>query len=82
MANLITRYEVEVIAHYTSDDIESTSEAEAKDEAIKMFYDESHRASIEDTRITDWWIDCDDCGESRVDDDHECEDTDDVANYY
>jgi len=82
MATLTMRYEIEVIAHYTSEEIEATRASEAREEAIKMFYDESHRASIEDTRITDQWLVCDDCNEERVEDDHECEDADDVANYY
>ena len=49
-----------------------------------MFYDESHRASIEDTRITDQWLVCDDCNEERVEDDHECDEESDVsvADYY
>lgn len=82
MATLTMRYEIEVIAHYTSEEIEATRASEAREEAIKMFYDESHRASIEDTRITDQWLVCDDCNEERVEDDHECEDANDVANYY
>jgi len=46
MSNLSMRYEIEVIAHYTSEDIEAKSAAQAREEAIKMFYDESHRASM------------------------------------
>jgi hypothetical protein len=82
MANLTARYEVLVIAHYTSDEIEARSMREAQEEAIKMFYDESHRASIEDTRVSDEWLVCDDCNEERVEDDHECDEGNDVANYY
>ena len=82
MANLTTRYEVLVIAHYTSDEIEARSMQEAQEEGWREFYDNAHRASIEDTRVTDEWLVCDDCNEERVEDDHECEDSDDVANYY
>ena len=82
MATLSMRYEIEVIAHYTSEDIEAKSAAEAREEATKMFYDESHRASIEDTRITDQWLVCDDCDEERVEDDHECEDSDELSDDY
>ena len=82
MATLSMRYEIEVIAHYTSEDIEAKSAAEAREEATKMFYDESHRASIEDTRITDEWLVCDGCHEERVEDDHECEDSDELSDDY
>jgi hypothetical protein len=82
MANLTARYEVLVIAHYTSDEIEARSMREAQEEGWREFYDNAHRASIEDTRVTDEWLVCDDCNEERVEDDHECEDADDVANYY
>lgn len=77
MSNLITRYEVEVFAHYTSDDLESRTREEAQDEAINAFYDNSHRATIDDTRVTDEWLDCLRCGDTRVDDDHKCEGSDD-----
>ena len=82
MANLTARYEVLVIAHYTSDEIEARSMQEAQEEGWREFYDNAHRASIEDTRVVDEWLVCDDCNEERVEDDHECEDSDDVANYY
>jgi hypothetical protein len=82
MANLSTRYEVLVIAHYTSDEIEARSMQEAQEEGWREFYDNAHRASIEDTRVVDEWLVCDDCNEERVEDDHECEDADDVATYY
>lgn len=84
MSTLSMRYEIEVIAHYTSEEIEAKSAAQAREEATKMFYDESHRASIEDTRITDQWLVCDDCDEERVEDDHECDEESEVsvADYY
>jgi hypothetical protein len=82
MANLTARYEVLVIAHYTSDEIEARNMQEAQEEGWREFYDNAHRASIEDTRVVDEWLVCDDCNEERVEDDHECEDSDDVANYY
>ena len=82
MANLITRYEVKVIAHYFTDDLEASSRSEAEEIAIKEFYDNAHRASIEYTLVDDEWLMCDDCYEERVDDDHECDEENDVANYY
>jgi hypothetical protein len=77
MSNLSKRYEVMVIAHYTSDDIEAQGRQDAEEKATHEFYDNSHRASIEDTRITDEWLVCDDCDEERVEDDHDCEESDD-----
>ena len=72
MATLSTRYEVKVIAHYESDEIEARSMHEAEEQGWREFYDNAHRASIEDTRITDEWLVCDDCTEERVEEDHEC----------
>ena len=85
MSNLITRYEIEVVAHYTTNDIDdANTREEAKDKAITEFYDNSHRATIDDTRVTDEWFDCEDCDEERVEADHECDEESDVSveDYY
>jgi len=84
MATLSTRYEVLVITHYTSEDIGASSRQDAEEQATHEFYDNAHRASIEDTRITDEWLMCDDCDEERVEDDHECDEESDVSveDYY
>ena len=75
MAHITTRYEILVVGHYTSDEIEATSSAQAEEEAITEFYDNAHRTSIYDTRVEDWWLVCEECNEERVDEDHECEDS-------
>ena len=72
MATLSKRYEVLVTAHYTSDEIEAKGRQDAEEQGWREFYDNAHRASIEDTRITDEWLVCDDCTEERVEEDHEC----------
>lgn len=84
MATLSTRYEVLVIAHYTSEEIEAGSGQEAEDKATHEFYDNAYRASIEDTRVNDEWLVCDDCNEERVEYDHECDEESDVSveDYY
>lgn len=82
MSTLSTRYEVKVIAHYTSDEIEARSRHEAEEEGWREFYDNAHRASIEETRIVDEWLVCDGCHEERVEDDHECEDEDELSDDY
>jgi hypothetical protein len=74
-----------VIAHYTSETIEEArTRGEAQEQGWREFYDNAHRASIEDTRITDEWLVCDDCDEERVETDHVCDEESDVsvADYY
>jgi hypothetical protein len=83
MANLIMRYEIEVTAHYTTNDVDDAeNREEAKEKAINEFYDNSHRASIDDTRVVDEWFECLDCGDEHIEDDHECEDEDELSDDY
>jgi hypothetical protein len=73
-ANLIKRYQVKVSAtYYTFTDIEDVNESEAIDLGVEEFYSESHRAEIDNTEIYDEWLYCTECGDEKVEDDHECE---------
>ena len=68
---------MKVIAEYWANieldiDEEKTQE-EIEEMAWREFYDEAHRASIEQVKIeSDEWT-CNDCNESNVSEDHECE---------
>lgn len=72
-ATLKKRYQVKVIAHYYTYDLEATDAQEADVEGVNQFYDESHRAEIYSSEIYDEWLECEDCGEERVEEDHKCE---------
>lgn len=82
MATLSTRYQIKVIAHYITDEIDARDRSEAEELGWKEFYDNAHRASIEYTLVDDEWLVCDDCNEERVEDDHECDEENDVKNYF
>jgi len=72
---LVKRYEVKVIAeyHYDSTDDETvTTDEEAEDAASTAFYDEAYRAEIYSSQIVDEWLDCDECGDDHVEEDHVC----------
>lgn len=72
--SLVKKYQVKVVAtYYTFTDIEDVNESEAIDLGVEEFYSEAHRAEIEKTEIYDEWLYCNDCGDERVDSDHECE---------
>jgi formylmethanofuran dehydrogenase subunit E len=77
MAEIRKTYTVKVVAEYWA-----TIEAEAgqelttseiEDLAATQMYDESHRIEIYSTAIDDEQAECDECGESQVEDDHECD---------
>lgn len=73
-ATLKKRYQVRVVAnYYTWVDIEADNDEQAIDEGIQAFYEEAHRAEIYSADVYDEWLDCDDCGEDHVEEDHVCE---------
>jgi hypothetical protein len=77
MAELYKIYEVKVVAEYWArielNVKEQKTDEEIEEMAWREFYDEAHRASIEETNIEDTNLYCSECEEQNVDDDHECE---------
>lgn len=77
MAELRKTYEVKVVAEYWAtielDTGEDKTEEEIEEMAWREFYDQAHRASIEETKIEDENQICNECNEEYVDEDHECE---------
>ena len=77
MPELRKTYEVKVVAEYWAmielEAGEDKTEEEIEEMAWRDFYDQAHRASIEETKIEDENQICDECAEEYVQDDHECE---------
>lgn len=72
---LVKRYEVKVVAEYyydSTDDDTITTDEEAEDAATVDFYDNVNRAEIYSSQIVDEWLDCDECGDDHVEEDHVC----------
>jgi hypothetical protein len=77
MAEVRKTYTVKVTAEYYAtielEAGEDLTETEIEDLATEQMYDESHRLEVLRADIDDSTADCDECGESSVEDDHECD---------
>lgn len=77
MPELYKTYEVKVVAEYWANielEIgEEKTEEELHEMAWRDFYDEAHRASIEEVTTESEETTCADCNTGGVEDDHECE---------
>ena len=77
MAEIRKTYTVKVTAEYyatiEAEPGQELNESEIEDLATEQMYDESHRIEILRADIDDSTADCDECGESSVEDDHECD---------
>mgnify|MGYP006276742545 CR=1 FL=1 len=80
----IKKYEVKVVAEYIAyielEPGEDITDEELEERAWREFYDEAHKASIEEVTIEHRQQDCEECGEEDVEDDHECEEEEDEDN--
>lgn len=77
MANLTRTVEVKVIAEYWAtieldEDELNKTDAEIEEMAWREFYDEAHRASIEETSIEQDITTCWDCEDDGAEEGHEC----------
>ena len=77
MAELYKKFEVKVVAEYWAtielEVGEEITEEQLHERAWRDFYDEAHRASIEEVHTEDENQICSECYEEYVDDDHICE---------
>lgn len=77
MAELRKTYTVLVKAeYYATIEVEPDDELDTdqiEEAGVEAMYDEPHRLEIQDTRITDTFIECDACGEGGVEEEHECD---------